>query len=118
MELPEIISDFFKMKNEGKDSELWPLFTPDAIVIDTGEKLEVQGTEAIKEWIEKSISGLDLRSEIQDFGEENGERIGNSIMSGTFKGSPAYFKYYITIAVGKIFRLNVQFLGTAGIRET
>ena len=118
MELPVIISDFFKMKNEGKDGELWSLFTTDAIVIDSGEKLEAQGTEAIKQWVEKSISGLRLQSEIQDYGEENGEWIINTIMSGDFKGSPALFKFYITIAVGKIYRLNVQFLGSTSIRET
>jgi hypothetical protein len=43
------------------------LFTDDAIVIDAGEGKEMRGREEITLWIQKSISGLQLQTDVRDW---------------------------------------------------
>jgi hypothetical protein len=47
----------------------------------------------ITQWIEKSISGLHLQTEIRDWKRQSTEWIVDTVMSGNFKASPARFEY-------------------------
>jgi hypothetical protein len=112
MTLPLAISDFFRMKNAHEDEELWTLFVSDAVVIDGGEGSEIRGTDEIKKWIKKAVSGLNLHSEIRACEERDGEWTVDTVMSGNFKASPARFQYFITVRDGKISALRSVFLGS------
>jgi hypothetical protein len=111
MQLPKPISDFFRMKNEHDDQALWSLFTEDAEVVDGGEGQKIHGSEEIKKWIQKAISGLDLHTDIRDCEEQDGEWIVDTVMTGDFKASPARFEYFIALRGEKISILRVEFRG-------
>src|SRR5258708_3540207 len=87
MKLPKPIADFFEMKNAHDDEGLWTLFASDAVIIDGGEGTEMRGSDEIKKWIKKAISGLKLHTEIREYGERNSEWIVDTVMSGDFKAS-------------------------------
>jgi hypothetical protein len=111
-QLPSVIADFFRLKNEQNDEGLWMLFAHNAVVVDSGEGKEMHGADEIKQWIAKSISGLNLRTEIRDSEERDGEWVIDTVMSGDFKPSPARFQYFITVHDGKISALRSEFLGS------
>jgi hypothetical protein len=92
MKIPKSIADFFRMKND-HDQGLWTLFAPDAVIVDGGEGTEMRGSDEIKKWIQKAISGLNLHTEIRDCKEQDDEWIVDTIMTGDFKASPARFEY-------------------------
>ena len=112
MNPPVPIADFFRMKNEHDDDGLWSLFTEDATVIDGGEGKKMQGADAIEKWIQKSISGVNLHTEVRDCKEQGEEWIIDTIMTGDFKASPARFEYFITLSGEKISALRVEFRGS------
>jgi hypothetical protein len=112
MTVPAVIADFFRLKNERDDQGLVSLFTEDAMVVDGGEAKTMKSRKKIQGWIEKSISGLNLRTEIKGAEKRNDQWIIDTVMTGDFKASPARFQYTITLQSGKIAYLNVQFLGS------
>jgi hypothetical protein len=73
----------------------------------------LQVTDQIKAWIEKSISGLNLKTEIKDCIQEQDVWTIETIMSGDFKASPAKFTYKIKLKDSKISFLDIEFGGTA-----
>ena len=109
--LPQPIADFFQAKNDQKDDDLLPLFSEDAVVVDAGEHKTMRGRDEIKQWIKKSLSGLNLHTEIKNYKEQNGEWIIDTIMKGNFPGSPARFEYFITLREHSISSLCVEFRG-------
>jgi ketosteroid isomerase-like protein len=112
MNIPALVADFFRMKNEQDHDGLWALFASDATVVDGGEGKKVQGAEEIKKWIQKALSGLNLHTEICDCKEESGEWVVDTVMTGDFKASPARFEYFITVTRNKISALRVEFRGS------
>lgn len=112
MQIPAPIANFFQMKNEHNDAGLWSLFTDDAIVVDGGEGKEMHGAEEIKKWIQKSISGLNLQTDIRDCKEEDGDYVVDAVITGDFKASPARFEYFIALENDKISSLRVEFRGS------
>jgi hypothetical protein len=109
---PPVITDFFRLKNEQDDEGLWKLFADDAVVVDAGEGKEMHGAYEIKKWIAKSISGLNLQTEIRGAEEHDGEWVIDTVMTGNFKASPARFQYFIKINGGKVSYLRAEFLGS------
>jgi hypothetical protein len=91
--LPEPIAEFFRLKNAEDDEGLSLLFSGDATVIDAGERKEMRGRAEITRWIEKSVSGLHLQTDVRDWKERDGEWIVDTVMTGNFKASPARFEY-------------------------
>jgi hypothetical protein len=104
------IADFFRMKNERDDSAVSSLFSEDAMVIDGGEGKTKRGGAEIKAWIAKSISGLNLRTEIESYEER--DWIVDTVMRGDFKASPGRFLYTIGLCGDTISALRVEFLGS------
>ena len=109
---PSVIADFFRLKNEHNDAGLLKLFADDAVVVDSGEGKEMHGADEIGKWIAKSISGLNLQTEIRGSVERDGEWVIDTVMTGNFKASPARFQYFITLKGGKISTLRSEFLGS------
>ena len=110
--LPEPVAEFFRLKNAEDDEALSLLFSEDATVIDAGERKEMRGRAEITRWIEKSISGLHLQTDVRGWKERDGERIIDTVMTGTFKASPARFEYFIALNGDKIGKLRVEFRGS------
>jgi hypothetical protein len=110
--MPAPIAEFFRMKNEHDDVGLGSLFTETATVVDGGEGKALQGADAIKGWIRKSISGLRLHTDISDCSERSGEWIIDTVMTGDFKASPARFEYFISLIGDRISALRVEFRGS------
>jgi hypothetical protein len=111
-ELPNIIEEFFRLKNAEDDEALPLLFTDDATVIDAGERKEMHGRDQISQWIGKSISGLHLQTYVRGWKEEKGEWIVDTALTGNFKASPAHFEYFISLVGDKISKLRVEFRGS------
>jgi hypothetical protein len=110
--LPKAIADFFKLKNAEDDEGLVQLFSEDAIVIDEGERKQLRGREEITQWIEKSISGLHLQTDVRSWVERDGGWVIDTVLTGNFKASPARFEYFIALMGDKIAKLRVEFRGT------
>ena len=72
----------------------------------------MRGSDEVKKWIKKAISGLNLHTEIRECEEQGGEWIIDTVMSGDFKASPARFQYFIRVNDGKISALRSEFLGS------
>jgi hypothetical protein len=116
MNLPTPITDFFRMKNEHDHKGLSLLFTENATIADVGEGKKMQGAEEIKKWIQKSISGLNLHTEVRDHKQQNDKWVIDTVMTGDFKASPARFEYFITLSGDKISALRVEFRGSMSKR--
>jgi len=112
-ELPKPIADFFRLKNAEDDEGLAQLFAENATVIDAGERKEMHGRAEITQWIEKSISGLHLQTEVRGWQERDGEWIVDTALAGNFKASPARFEYFMVLSGDKIAKLRVEFRGSA-----
>jgi hypothetical protein len=111
--LPKPIAEFFRLKNDEDDEALPLVFSEDAIVVDAGERKEMRGREEIARWIEKSISGLHLQTDVRGWKEHEGEWVVDTVLTGNFKASPARFEYFISLTVDKISKLRVEFRGSA-----
>jgi hypothetical protein len=88
------------------------VFSEDAIVIDAGERKEMRGRKQIVQWIEKSISGLRLQTDVRGWKEHDGEWVVDTVLTGNFKASPARFEYFISLTGDKISKLRVEFRGS------
>lgn len=110
--LPKPIADFFRLKNAEDDEALPLLFTDDAAVFDAGEQKEVHGRREIAQWVQKSITGLHLQTDVRGWKEQDGEWIVDTVLTGNFKASPARFEYLIALDGDKISRLRVEFRGS------
>jgi len=110
--LPKPIAEFFRLKNAEDDEALPLLFSEDATVIDAGERKEMRGREEITRWIEKSISGLHLQTDVRGWKEQDGEWIVDTVLTGNFKASHARFEYFIFLSGDKISKLRVEFRGS------
>jgi hypothetical protein len=111
--LPKPIADFLRLKNAEDDEGLSLLFSENATVIDAGERKEMHGREEIAQWIEKSICGLHLQTDVRGWTEREGEWVVNTVLNGNFKASPARFQYFIILNGDKIAKLRVEFQGQA-----
>jgi hypothetical protein len=110
--LPKVIADFFRLKNAEDDEALPLVFSEDATVIDAGERKEMRGREEITRWMQKSISGLHLQTDVRGWKEHDGEWIVDTVLTGNFKASPARFEYFISLSGEKISMLRVEFRGS------
>jgi hypothetical protein len=110
-DLPNPIAEFFRLKN-AEDEALPLVFAEDATVIDAGERKEMRGRAEITRWIEKSISVLNLWTDVRGWKQHEGEWIVDTVLTGNFKASPARFDYFISLTGDKISKLRVEFRGS------
>jgi hypothetical protein len=104
MSPPAAMADFFRMKNAHDDRGLAGLYG--------GEGTKMRGTEEIKWWIEKAISGLKLHTKVCGSVERDGEWVIDTVMSGDFRASPAHFRYFVTLRGDRILALRAEFVGS------
>lgn len=110
--LPKSITDYFHYKNSHDVSGMLSLFLDDATVIDRGENKTMYGKDEIEAWINSSLSGLNLSTEIAQAKETDGLWVIETIVSGDFSASPARFIYTIGVEQEKLSSLDIAFAGS------
>lgn len=111
-EIPKVVSNYFKYKNEHDKAGLLSVLSTDVVIIDRGENKELKHIEEIERWIDKSLTGINLHTEISSTKEEGGVWEVQTIVSGDFKASPAKFIYYIKLDREKICFVDIEFGGS------
>jgi ketosteroid isomerase-like protein len=97
MKLPPLITDFVKAKNSRDSSAVVACFAEDAVVQDEGR--EMRGLLAIKEWSDKSFTGI----------SETGEKtVLTATVTGNFPGSPVSLDFIFVIKGDRIAALSIQ----------
>ena len=109
--LPKTVEAFFDAKNTQDFVLISSLFSDKAVVIDGGENKTITGEVEISEWIKKSLTTLNLSSEIIDAKLINGISEVEAKVSGDFPGSPVKFLYKFTLKDEKISTLDIEYLG-------
>ncbi len=106
--LPDSISIYFDARSARDTDAILACFTPTAIVVDEGENLEMNGHQAIREWLEGPIAAYDLTTEVTGSSEKDGGILVTALVSGDFPGSPIEFDYHFRLFGGKIDRLEIR----------
>jgi ketosteroid isomerase-like protein len=106
LKLPPIISHYIEASNTHNLAAILACFSDTATVRDENETLD--GKEAIKGWIVKTIEKYDFRFEPLTMHQDADETILTVSVSGTFPGSPIALDYQFTIANGKISSLSIE----------
>jgi ketosteroid isomerase-like protein len=106
--LPEAISSYFSAKNDQDTKAILECFTSDATIIDAGENNEMSGLLAIQEWLEGPVADYQLKTEVTESTEMDGQTIVIALVSGNFPGSPIEFSYHFRLKDGKIIRLEIR----------
>lgn len=109
---PKSISEYFEYKNTHDKTGLLSVFTNDARILDRGEGREVHGKDEIEIWIDTSLSGINLHTEVSKITEDDGLWVVETVVSGNFSASPAKFIYRITLDTEKIASLDIEFGGS------
>ena len=109
--LPKTVEAFFDAKNSQDYILISNLFSDKAVVIDGGENKTITGEVEISEWIKKSLTTLNLSSEIIDANQVNGIAEVEAKVSDDFPGSPVKFLYKFTLKDEKITTLDIEYLG-------
>jgi len=111
-DLPKVIAQYFHFKNTHDKEGLLSVFSNEAFIVDRGEKKEIRGKDQIGTWIDKSLSGLNLHTEISQVKVQNGNWVIETIVCGDFSASPAKFIYHLEIVNDKIEFLDIEFAGS------
>lgn len=109
--LPKTVAAFFEAKNSQDYVLISSLFSDKAVVIDGGENKTITGEVEISEWIKKSLSTLNISSEILNTNMQNESTEVEAKISGDFPGSPVKFLYRFTLNNDKISLLDIEYLG-------
>jgi hypothetical protein len=72
----------------------------------------MHGRDEIQTWVTKSITGINLHTEIESCEEQYGQWVVDTVMTGNFKASPARFEYFISLSGDEISKLRVEFRGS------
>jgi hypothetical protein len=68
----------------------------------------MHGRDEIQTWVTKSITGINLHTEIESCEEQDGQWVVDTVMTGNFKASPARFEYFISLSGDEISKLRVE----------
>lgn len=112
--LPTPIESYFAAKSGANAEDTLACFTSDATVWDNGEDLELNGIDAIREWMSGKVSGYDLVTEPQGVTERDGRHVVRAHVSGNFPGSPYAFDYGFLLREEKIAELAIDPIGPLG----
>lgn len=108
MTLPPPIDSYFSATNAHDANALAACFSSDAVVLDNGEREEIHGTEAIREWSRKVNEQYKLSAEVLGAEQAGKRTLVTANVSGDFPGSPLQFKYYFTLKGGIISALEIK----------
>ena len=112
VKLPSIISAYFAAKGGESADETLACFTDDATVWDNGEDLELKGIENIRSWMEGTVSGYKLTSEVVSGDQHEDDFVAGVVVTGDFPGSPYKFEYRFKLKDNKIAELAIDPIGS------
>jgi hypothetical protein len=105
IELPAPIDAYFKATSlDGIDAQVAPS-DDKARVRDQGEKYI--GHIAIRSWFEESANKDQYTTEIRDVKFTDERYVVSAMLTGKFPGGTALLNYFVTLADGKISRLDI-----------
>jgi hypothetical protein len=112
IELPAPIARYFAVKGGSDSAATLACFAEDATVFDQGEDRELRGATEIREWLEGTVAGYKLTSEVVSFEPQREGFLVGVVVTGEFPGSPYKFKYGFKIVADKIGELVITPIGS------
>lgn len=87
-------------------------FAEGATVFDQGEDRELHGVAEIREWLEGTVAGYKLTSEVVSIEPQGDGHLVGVVVAGDFPGSPYKFEYGFILVADKIGELVVAPIGS------
>jgi hypothetical protein len=106
IELPAPIAGYFAAENSDDAEALTACFSPDAVVLDEGRR--IQGIAAIKTWKREGKAKYQHKVKVIAADEANGETVVRGLVSGNFPGSPVELGFAFVLENGMIAALEVR----------
>ena len=104
--LPKPVAAYFAATNEHDVDAMLAFFSEAAIVKDEGK--EMRGLAAVKQWMEDTIRKYAFTVAAVDVAASGSKTVVTTRVSGRFPGSPIDLQYEVTLADGKIARLEIH----------
>jgi ketosteroid isomerase-like protein len=112
VELPTPIARYFAAKGGSDSAAILACFAEDATVFDQGEDRELRGAAEIREWLEGTVAGYKLTSEVVSIEPQGDGHLVGVVVAGDFPGSPYKFEYGIKLVGDKIGELVIAPIGS------
>ena len=106
LDLPIVLSNYFKAKNAHDVDAMLSAFSDEASVHDEGQ--DMIGRVAIREWMDETTRKYRVTVTPTGVGRADERTIVTARVSGTFPGSPVELRYHFTIVSGKISGLKIN----------
>ena len=110
IKLPRPVETYIRAVNARDADALQSIFSHDAVVKDVGR--EFRGIAAIKEWADHEIFAVNVRLDVMEVIERDGQTIVTVKIDGTFDRTglpdPLLMDHCFTIAGGKIVALTCR----------
>jgi ketosteroid isomerase-like protein len=106
LDVPEVITSYFRASNANDVEALVACFAPDASVSD--ENATHRGTAEIKQWAEDVRKKFQFKNEMISARERPNGAIVTAKLSGNFPGSPVNLDYEFTLDNAKITSLAIN----------
>jgi len=104
--LPKPVAAYFAATNLHDIDAMLAPFDETAIVRDEGQ--ERRGAAAIREWMEETTAKYRATVAVTGVEQTDGKTIVTGRVAGSFPGSPVDLRYTVTLARGKISRLEIH----------
>ena len=104
--LPEPIAAYLAATNRHDVDAMLAPFAATAIVKDEGQ--ERRGAAAIRDWIKETTEKYNHTVTVLGVEESDGKTVVTGRVAGNFPGSPVDLRYDVTLAGGKISRLEIH----------
>lgn len=105
VQLPKAVAAYFAADRKGGAEATSHCFTPDAVVIDEGNRHV--GRDAIRQWRTRASAQYTYTVEPFDLLEEGGRIVVASHLVGNFPGSPVDLRYAFELDGDRISRLEI-----------
>lgn len=105
LELPDAIAAYMAARNARDPAAMLAGFAPDALVRDDGQTLTGHGP--IRQWMEEINRRFATTTQVAEVSGEGDLWTVLALVSGTFAGSPATFRYDFRLCDGLIGALDI-----------
>lgn len=105
LHLPKVIAGYFAADRKGEAQAISRCFTPDAVVIDEGNRYV--GRDAIRQWMANASTQYHYTVEPFDLTKDNGHVVVTSHLVGNFPGSPVDLRYRFVLDGDLISQLEI-----------
>ena len=112
VELPAPIARYFAAKSGSDSAAILACFAEDATVFDRGEDRELHGAAEIREWLEGTVAGYKLTSDVVSIEPQGDGHLVGVVVAGDFPGSPYKFDYGIKLVGDQIDELVITPVGS------